>query len=201
MPMTNINVITWEEFEQRLEEVRQAEKSRGGKTDFLFRGLGDSRWPLETTLERAGHHGMAVSEYFRLISRAKPQIESFTPSRWSLPSFPVVESSLRLPDTWNLRRFPDQETYSYMVHLRHHGFPSPLLDWTRSPYVAAFFAFRAGAFDQKRHSLNLRIFGVTGWFSQRFLGRAEGSWHWSIRHNASAALPATKRLHDVRSLS
>jgi len=29
-----------------------------------------------------------------------------------------------------------------MVYLRQNGFPSPLLDWTRSPYIAAYFAFR-----------------------------------------------------------
>ena len=42
---------------------------------------------------------------------------------------------------------------SYLIYTRHHGFPSPLLDWTRSAYIAAFFAFAAEHKQIKRRSI------------------------------------------------
>lgn len=43
---------------------------------------------------------------------------------------------------------PDQNGAFYSL-LQHHGYPTPLLDWSYSPYVAAFFAFR----DLKKQSI------------------------------------------------
>ena len=33
--------------------------------------------------------------------------------------------------------FPEVE---YLIYLRHHGFPAPIIDWTASQYIALFFA-------------------------------------------------------------
>jgi hypothetical protein len=141
--MQTINVKSWQGFGKKLDDIRKTEHAAGREVEFLFRGHSNSAWPLSTTLERCGHDTFAFSKYFRLISAVKPQIETFTGRTWELKPFPEVEALLCNWDTISLRTFPDPQTYSYMVHLRHHGFPSPLLDWTLSPYVAGYFAFRS----------------------------------------------------------
>jgi hypothetical protein len=130
-----IEVSNWQDFLQRLSEIEP-------RRQLLFRGHADSRWHLWTTLERRSD-SVSVADYFRVIRRVKPQIESITGDRFELPSEPRINELLEGHDRFSrvlsAGEFPG---YSYFIHLRRHGFPSPLLDWTRSPYIAAFFAFQ-----------------------------------------------------------
>lgn len=85
---------------------------------------------------------MRFQDYYRVISRIKPQIETLTDEEWVIPQPPEIERLVQDYDKFSLELSAgDRPWYAYMTYLRHHRFPSPLLDWTRSPYVAAYFAF------------------------------------------------------------
>jgi hypothetical protein len=139
---------SWDDFEIELKKLIQYRNEL--ETDdglhnpdlLVFRGQASSKWCLETTLERhtskipKDHY--LIPEYFELIKKARPKIKSIpTLIHWEI-------LDLREYSNWYEHRdfLYAQGLLDYMVFLRHHGFPSPYLDWTRSAYTAAYFAFQ-----------------------------------------------------------
>ena len=145
--MKEIDVDSWEKFEEQLKILENERLQHNYQSYFIYRGQEDSTLNLLTTLERNGQELLTLKQYHHLISVVKPQIESFTGANWNILSYPngidkwLNEISSIIPHAFGCS--PDfQEIYSYMIYLRHYGFPSPMIDWTISPYVAAYFAFR-----------------------------------------------------------
>jgi hypothetical protein len=88
---------------------------------FAFRGQQTSRWRLRTTFHRTGRSNL---------------------ERYSVEDIPAVSKHLTA-QTKHIFDLKDELQYGAFVSLiQHHGYPTPLLDWTHSPYVAAFFAYR-----------------------------------------------------------
>ena len=144
------SVRSWSEY---VEEIRGLAGSYGGRTrPPLFRGLAKSTWGLETTLERyCKDEGLpddpSFLGYYRRASLSpKSAVETLTGKRWNrFLDSGEVERRIDASSVGYLDRLlaGEPEIWEFFIYLRHHGYPSPLLDWTASPYVAAFFAFDA----------------------------------------------------------
>jgi len=152
----------WEDYLKLTEQIgkRYASHQQGGYSTrvlILYRGLHDSELPLDTTLERYCSSVWTVNDYYELIKRIIPVVKRYSCIDWKLSSvMPSWQPKNRLP------------CYEYWSYLRHCGFPSPLLDWTIDPRIAAFFAFDKPEVEQDKTNGKVAIFVHIGMPNQAY---------------------------------
>jgi hypothetical protein len=110
----NVRVIEhWNEF---------SDWAFSNADNVVYRGLGSNSYHLESTAQRAG-----IFDLHHYLDQMLPRVRAELLKRHGL------RINLSAPD----------ELAEVLALIRHHGFPSPIMDWSKSPWVALYFAVMA----------------------------------------------------------
>jgi len=109
----NAKVTNWATFK---EYALSLEPQRN-----VFRGQESNAWRLRTFFHRAGRADLRKF-VMRDVGMLHAQLSSLTRHQFNLDN--------------------QLENAAFYSMVQHHGYPTPLLDWTWSPFIAAYFAFR-----------------------------------------------------------
>jgi hypothetical protein len=113
--LEKINIDSWEVFNEHIFKDAWDHKINRYRSWYLFRGLPDSSYQMETSLKRLGHTDEQTREIERKILA-------------TFKKYAHRDAAEGTSD-WN-----------WLALAQHHGLPTRLLDWTYSPFVALHFA-------------------------------------------------------------
>lgn len=119
MAWPETRVANWNRF---VEVVTRLQLGAPPTATYIFRGQPCSKFSLQPTLQRKVN-SLNRDETIR--------VEKLLLAEFQSQAHLLLQES-RLPDY--------EDTISWWTLMQHHGAPTRLLDWTKSPYVAAYFA-------------------------------------------------------------
>jgi hypothetical protein len=115
-----ISVRSWDSARRELQRFNSA---------WAFRGHAESGWVLETSLEREPDFKGAR---FPLEVAEDRMLRDFQRRAHHFIAGPLIP----------------RDDLEWLAMMQHYGAPTRLLDWTRSPFVAAYFALERAAGDR-----------------------------------------------------
>jgi hypothetical protein len=130
------NIDTWPQFVNIID-------GWPAPRNWCFRGQGDAKWKLEPSLTRH----IAVSRV--------------DPGAWKDQESRIARIFRRKCHLFLDRTPQPDATFEWLALMQHHGAPTRLLDFTWSPYVAAFFALERASENAAIWALNLPLLGAT----------------------------------------
>jgi hypothetical protein len=125
------DIESWAEF------VGIVQKWKGFR-NWCFRGQADATWPLKSSL-------MRHIEVSKVCQQA-----------WELQETRIRRIFQRKSHLF-LADVPQDDEIEWLAMMQHHGAPTRLLDFTWSPYVAAFFALERATSDAAIWAVNLPL--------------------------------------------
>ena len=111
-----VHIRSWEQFAKICTALSDDHRR------WVFRGQEDSKWPLSTTFEREANR-------YNHNARAWNNLERTLLHEFIKGGYRYVQNAPGY-----------SSTLQWLAMMQHFGAPTRLLDFTKSPYIAAFFA-------------------------------------------------------------